>query len=343
MPKSVLLLQMMDLLHERPGLSIGQLAAELGRSERTVYRYLEALSEELHIPVYCEGGGYHIAERSVESRLDLSPKEVLAVRLALTSGTLSRNGPFGEHAVTAWKKIESALTSDTVESVRSAVKHYSVHTPSISESNLRSDVVRCLSDAVTHSRRVSIIYCSQRSGETKSLLIDPYALVFRRHNWYLIAYSHSHDRNIQLKLIRVIKATWTGEMFQLPRDFSVDSFYAKSWEMWTGGEERLVRVRFSPKVAQIIRESKRHPTQVLEDTPDGGVIMSVRVSGTEEIGFWILGWGPDAEVLDPPELRAGIEEAASNMLALYAGAVVADTEFSGVSDVMEDYHLEQLS
>jgi predicted DNA-binding transcriptional regulator YafY len=219
MPKSILLLQMMDLMQERPGLNISQLAAELGRSERTIYRYLEALSEELHVPVYCEDGGYHIAERSVESKLNLSPKEVLAVRLALTSGALNRNGPFGDHAVSAWKKIESALTSDAVESVRSAVKHYSVHTPSISESNTRSEIVQCLSDAVTHSRRVGIIYCSQRSGEAKSLLIDPYALVFRRHNWYLIAYSHSHNRNIQLKLIRVINATWTGETFQLPKDF----------------------------------------------------------------------------------------------------------------------------
>jgi len=49
MPKSVLLLQMIDLLREQPGLSISQLAQELGRSERTVYRYLESLGEELHV------------------------------------------------------------------------------------------------------------------------------------------------------------------------------------------------------------------------------------------------------------------------------------------------------
>ncbi len=33
-----------------------------------------------------------------------------------------------------------------------------------------------------------------------------------------------------------------------------------------------------------------------------------RVAGTREIRIWILGWGADAEVLEPAELRAELAE-----------------------------------
>lgn len=343
MPKSVLLLQMIDVLRERPGLTIGQLAADLGRSERTVYRYLESLSSELHVQIYCENGGYHIAERSVPSHLDLSPKEVLAVRLALTSGAFQKYGPLTDQALAAWRKIESALMSDTIETVHETIKRHAIFTSAFAGSDEKDETIDILANAVTQNRRVSIVYSSQRSGETKKLEVDPYALVFRRHNWYLIAYSHSHGRIIQLKLVRIIRITETGDRFQLPHDFSIDSFYAKSWEMWTGGEEYLVKVKFSPRVAQIIKESKRHPTQVLEDTPDGGVIFSARVTGIEEIGFWILGWGAEAEVLEPDELRSSIIEIASNLLALYSEEAIAKMDVEETDEDLPEVKIEKIS
>lgn len=318
MPKSVFLLRTMDLLRERPGLTVGQLAAEMGRSERTVYRYLETLCTELHVPVYCQDSGYYITERSVEGRLGLSPKEALIVRLALSSGAADMSGPFVSEAQSAWRKIEAALAADSVESVQAALARHSIHTPAFSEGQIEPEVTSCLATAIERNKCLSVVYRSQRSGETRTLVIEPYALVFRRHNWYLAARSHSHGRVIQLKVVRIVKASQTGETFLLPHDFSVESFYAKAWEIYTGGEEEVVRVKFSPRVAPIIRESKRHPTQELKDTPDGGVIFCARVAGIEEIGFWILSWGPEAEVLEPPELRSAIEEAARQTLAVYA-------------------------
>ncbi len=328
MPKSVLLLQMMELLQNRPGLTISELAKKLGRSERTIYRYLEALAKELHISVCFEDGGYYIAERPLPSRLNLTPKEVLTTHLALTSGALQRSGIFSEHAASTWKKIESALTGDTLEAVQSNLKRSAIMTPAQNLNDLGSPAIQCITNAVEHNKQLLIDYNSHRSGNTKQFVIEPYALVFRRHNWYLIAKSHLHQRIIQLKLVRVLSAQETGESFQLPHDFSVDSFYAKSWEMWTGAQEYLVRVKFTPKVAQIIRESRRHHTQELEDTEDGGVILSAKVAGIEEIGFWVLSWGAEAEVLDPPELRASIAETAIRMVARYTKEVFAPEPIS---------------
>ena len=67
----------------------------------------------------------------------------------------------------------------------------------------------------------------------------------------------------------------------------------------------------------MIRESKRHPSQVIEELPGGGVIFTVTVSGMEEIGSWILGWGSEAEVIEPLELRAKMLETGEEMVRTY--------------------------
>jgi proteasome accessory factor B len=67
-----------------------------------------------------------------------------------------------------------------------------------------------------------------------------------------------------------------------------------------------VVIRFSVAVAKRAAETRWHPSQELEPQADGTLIWRGLVSGMREIKVWILGWGADAEVLEPPELRADV-------------------------------------
>jgi predicted DNA-binding transcriptional regulator YafY len=80
-----------------------------------------------------------------------------------------------------------------------------------------------------------------------------------------------------------------------------------------------VVVRFSRAVADRVMETTWHPLQTTERTPDGGMIWRSTVSGVIEIRLWILSWGDDAEVLEPPELRTQVREILGRALASYAG------------------------
>jgi proteasome accessory factor B len=59
-------------------------------------------------------------------------------------------------------------------------------------------------------------------------------------------------------------------------------------------------------VAARVAETRWHPSQELEPQRDGSMRWTATISGTREVRSWILGWGPDAEVLEPAELRAEI-------------------------------------
>jgi proteasome accessory factor B len=62
-------------------------------------------------------------------------------------------------------------------------------------------------------------------------------------------------------------------------------------------------LRFGAQVAARVAETRWHPSQELEREADGTLLWTATVSGSREIRSWILGWGPDAEVLEPAGLR----------------------------------------
>lgn len=327
MTKSTLLLKMIDLLRNNPGITIDEIANLMGRSERTIYRWLNELSSDLQTPLYCSNGGYFLLSNPESKAIDLDVEELLALRLSLKSSPYTDGSPIKEHADSAWLKIRNAVSSEKLLSTRSLLDKHAVNI-GVNEGEVNPDILELLERGVNERRRLCVVYRSQKSNCVKSYTIDPYAFVFRRHSWYLVAYSMEHDKVIQFKLLRFKSVIDTRAKFDPPSDFSLEEYFKLSWECWTGGEAVNVKVKFSPKVAKMITESKRHPTQVVYPQNDGGVIMEVTVAGIQEIASWIMSYGKEATVLEPPHLVDYILEHAKRMVDHYSNIKKIKTPLS---------------
>lgn len=317
MTKTALLIDMIDRLRNRPGITIGELALSLGRSERTIYRWLSELTSDVGARVHCRDGGYYLATSS-ESQPAFTPEELVALRTSLKSAPFAKGSRMSESAHSAWLKIRGASAADKIEEAVEASKRYSVKVTAPEGPADDATISARLEDAIAKRRGLRVVYRSQKSNEVKNYVIDPYALAFRRHSWYLLAFCREHEKVVQFKLVRFREIEETGESFQPPRGFSVEDFFKSSWEAWGGGEPVTVRVRFSPLVSVMVAENQRHPSQRIYTQPDGGVLFEATVSGIEEIAIWILGFGKEAEVLTPPELRALMTKHASALAEIYA-------------------------
>jgi len=75
-------------------------------------------------------------------------------------------------------------------------------------------------------------------------------------------------------------------------------------------------VRFDAYQARWIRERVWHPTQKLQELPDGGVLFEAEAN-PQEIKRWVLGYGSHAEVLEPPLLREEVKKEIEKMYARY--------------------------
>ena len=81
--------------------------------------------------------------------------------------------------------------------------------------------------------------------------------------------------------------------------------------------EYQVRIRFEREVAGYVRERCWHPTQLIDEHPDGSLTLSLTVNHLLELKRWVLSWGEMARVLSPPELARDIAASAAGMAGLY--------------------------
>ena len=84
------------------------------------------------------------------------------------------------------------------------------------------------------------------------------------------------------------------------------------------GAGRVV-IRFSPAVAKRAAETRWHPTQESRSiSRTAHCCGAATVAGMREIRIWILGWGADAEVLEPAALRADVAAELTRAAAVYS-------------------------
>lgn len=61
--------------------------------------------------------------------------------------------------------------------------------------------------------------------------------------------------------------------------------------------------RVRPNAVDDARDWMFHPTQTMEDQPDGSLIIRFRAGGLLEMCWHLFTWGGAIEVVEPPELR----------------------------------------
>jgi predicted DNA-binding transcriptional regulator YafY len=318
MKRAQRLLKIIDLLRSDPTYTAARLAEECSVSERTLYRDIAALSCDLGVPIYYQDG-YKIGPHGHAPYPGLTVGELLAVYVAASSPALSPQFPHGSHLRSALEKIGEVLGAQAALSADRMARSVSIDAPAHPDVERDGERLAALETCIRRAEVVSFRYSSLSSGQTSVHTVDPYALTFRRRSWYLVGHSHRHRQFRTFKVRRMEGIEPTGDRFTRDGGFDLDEYFARSWEMFHGDPVRVV-ARFAPRVAQMVTESRYHPTQVVRAEPDGSVLFSAEVAGIEEIGRWLLRFGGDVEVLDPDELRETLLREGARIAATYGGA-----------------------
>ena len=106
------------------------------------------------------------------------------------------------------------------------------------------------------------------------------------------------------KLERIQRIELTDRKYSIPDNFDPRDLLADAWGIWyTEAEPVEVALKFHPRVAARVRETRWHRSESVEEQADGSIVWRARVAEPQEMLPWIRGWGADAEVLAPLELR----------------------------------------
>ena len=308
------LLRVEHLLYQHPaGLTPKRIGELCGISTRTVYRDLQALDRDVGVPLWQDGGRYGIGPGYFLPPVKLSLFE--ATSLFLSSRLAHHHSDERNvHLEGAWAKLAAVLPGPVGMHVQATVA--AMAKKPANEGFSRTAEI--LTQAWAEGRCVRIMYPSSGVGRVRERLIEPYFLEPSGigHSLYVIARDVEAGAMRTFKVERIQGIALTEEHFGVPEEFDSNSYLGSSWSVWTEEPVEVV-VRFSPTVAGRVSEAVWHPSQTTESQPDGSLKWRARVSGTVEITPWIRSWGADAEVQEPPELRARIAGESRRLADLY--------------------------
>ncbi|HEX5041171.1 MAG TPA: WYL domain-containing protein [Candidatus Limnocylindria bacterium] len=316
------LLSVASILYSRgsgeSGVAVSEIARLTGMTTRTVYRDINALDEELGVPVFqADRGRYGIDRKFFLPPLRLTVPE--AIVLFLASRLIARwSDQYDAAVVSAFTKLADALPQPIARHVAATMLAIGEHDPNEPFSRSFSAVARGWAEG----RVVEIDY-DPGTGPRKRTRVQPYFLEpdAALRSVYLIGFDEPAQAMRTYKVERIRSATLTHDRYEIPDDFDPDAWLANSWGIWSsdGTPTVRIRLRFDPSIAHRVREAVWHRSQELVELPDGGVELSVSVAGIVEIRPWILSWGDGVEVLEPPELRESVAGAVARASAQYAG------------------------
>ena len=147
------------------------------------------------------------------------------------------------------------------------------------------------------------------SGESLRT-IEPYYLVFQWSSWYVWGWCLSRRDFRLFKLNRMDGLSDTGETF-ICRDVPMPDL--SNEKIFPGGIP--VKALFTQDVKWRLVEE--FGSECFTEMDDGRLLFSADYTDMENFVTWILTFGGNAEVLEPPEVRRAIRKAAEETLKNY--------------------------
>jgi predicted DNA-binding transcriptional regulator YafY len=146
--------------------------------------------------------------------------------------------------------------------------------------------------------------------ETGPRTIDPYHLLFRGGQFYLLGYAHEREalRVFRLSRIRgkVAYATKAEHDFRRPADFDPRAY--ANLAAWQFGEiAGTAEIRVAERITWLLERHFGRYGEIREVEGSGDRVFVTEYSNARQLVSWVLGLGENAEVIGPPELAAELQ------------------------------------
>src|SRR5437773_2074077 len=188
--------------------------------------------------------------------------------------------------------------------------------------------------AISRRKTIEFSYYSMQRDQVSDRKVDPYHLVFRNGQFYLIAHSHERDevRVFRLSRIRgkVSYATKAEHDFAPPEDFDRRDYASRAdWQM--GEIDGTGRVFLRERIAWLVERDFGGYGQLRKATKEDrlagrGAIYETEYASSRQLISWVLGWRENARLLEPEDLAKEAAERLELLRKRHSGEfTVAET------------------
>lgn len=298
------LVSLLLLLQLRGQLTATELAGHFEVSIRTIHRDMEALGAA-GVPVDAvrgPAGGYRLAGGYQTKLTGLTAAEAEALFVApAPAAELGLGGVL----TNARLKVLSALPAELQERASRAERFFHLDTRGWFRAEDTVPHLPTIAAATWQGRRLSARY--REGPKVVRRTLDPLGLVLKGGAWYLVAHRSAGTRVYRVS--RFASVSVRDEGFERPDGFELDAY----WDEWSRTFEA------SRRRVEVKLRASQHALQFLpRDLHEEGGVFVVGFESFEAAFRELLKFGPDAEVLEPAELRERIAATAREVAGLYS-------------------------
>jgi len=313
------LLHIDELLRSNQRHTAESLASKLEVSERTIRNDLNFLRDRYGAPLECSRQkGYHYTD--LEWRLPtitLSKGELFALTLGARMLETLHSSPYREDLQSAIARLSERLPEQTWVDLQK-VADERILFRSGAETNLDAAIWHKLEDACRLQKSVQMTYYTASSNSTSDRKLDPYLIhIYRGTNPYVIGFCHKRQEVRWFRVDRIQHLDVLAETFVQDPTFDAKDHLELIFQHEVGSVPVNVVIWFDVRTAPYIRERRWHPTQTLQEHPNGSVTLYMTVRGLNDLKRWVLGYGKGAIVQQPPELVDLVKQELEGMVRQY--------------------------
>jgi len=271
-------------------------------SRRTLQRDLDHLSTKF--PIECElEGRTHYWYWMKHARQVLLPHmsgsmaaTLLMVRdylkPVMPGSVLSELDPFFEHASGV---LEDTRLKSWTKKVRILDRGPMLIPPRV------DDAVReAVYEGLLNDLQLSISYKGRGKDKHKDYVVNPLGLVLKGGVFYLVVAFDGHDNVRQVALHRMNKAAVLDSSIVKPKGFSLKGYIEdeQGFSYPLSPEKIKLELLFEPDTAYHLTETRLSPDQTTE-MKNGKLLVKATVADSDELRWWVRGFGEDVRVVKP--------------------------------------------
>ena len=175
------------------------------------------------------------------------------------------------------------------------------------EADIKNEIWDKIYKAMGTNAVLQIEYTSEGKTKSETYKVQPYQLIFDNGIWELWAYclrqKHEGMRLFNLSRISSVGILELAGKFVLPKNYTFKNFVVGNFGCFNDENPQIYKIKFHKNSYAWLYSKNRiwGAKQTIEECDDG-YILSFEASQFKPILRWILGWGKDAEPLEPADL-----------------------------------------
>lgn len=175
------------------------------------------------------------------------------------------------------------------------------------EADIKNEIWNKIYKAMGMNAVLQIEYTPEGKTKSETYKVQPYQLIFDNGIWELWAYclrqKHEGMRLFNLSRISSVGILELAGKFVLPKNYTFKNFVVGNFGCFNDENPQIYKIKFHKDSYAWLYSKDRiwGAKQTIEECDDG-YILSFEASQFKPILRWILGWGKDAEPLEPADL-----------------------------------------